>query len=185
MIKLPEDIELFKKLQEEDNTEFLNIIFFKYHDLLLTFAIFFLNKVDAEEIVSDIFFQLWQKRKQIHIKTTLKGYLLSTTRNKCINTLKKQHVLLERIAKLDYSTIAYIPISPDKSIEYEEIKKSIDFFIEKLPSKCKLIFKLSRENNLSYKEISNELDISINTVNTQMYRALKFLKEKIILDNIY
>ncbi|WP_303316716.1 RNA polymerase sigma-70 factor [Flavivirga abyssicola] len=184
MPKLPQDLELFKKLQEENSTEFLNIIFLKYHDILLTFAIRYLNKVDAEEVVSDIFFLLWQKRKQIHLKTSLKGYLLSTTRNKCINTIKRQHVLLEDIAKIDYTIIANTPIRPDQSIEYEEIKKLLDFFIEKLPSKCKLIFKLNRENNLSYKEISNELDISINTVNTQMYRALKFLKEKIIFDTV-
>ena len=171
------DLRLFLSLKE-NNRKSLNVIFLKYYDPLLAFGKNFLNENDAEEIVLDVFFNLWQKKEQLQIKDSLKAYLFASVRNGCINELNKKKLKTETIEKSFLHKQIKEQQQPDDILLYEEVKIRFNRLLEELPDQCKLIFKLSRDEQLSHKEISTILNISVNTVNTQIYRALKFFKSR-------
>ena len=171
------DIHLFLSLKENDRKS-LNVIFLKYYDALLAFSKNFLNENEAEEVVLDVFFNLWQKKCNLQIKTSLKSYLFAAVRNACLNEINKKKIHTETIERSNYVIEIQDQQQTDDLLLHEETKIKFNRLIEELPEQCKLIFKLSREEQLSHKEISAVLDISVHTVNTQIHRALKFLKSR-------
>lgn len=182
MTLLPDDIKLFKKVSDGDFIAF-ELLFKKYYTGLCVFAEHYVGEPDmAKEIVSDFFLKFWENRRNIQITKSVKNYLFTSIRNQCLRylehlkVLKKYRVYAEnRLKEIQYmnSISGDYPLANLISQEnVEEIETSID----NLPAKCKEIFKLSRFENLSYEEISAKLNISINTVRTQMSRALEKLR---------
>ncbi len=137
------------------------------------------NKEIAEDIVQDVFFKLWESRKKINIKISLKAYLNRMVFNESISYLRKNKALIDFSDELEVEDTSAIP---DELIEQKDLKKIIDSAINKLPPACKTIFLLSRIDELSYKQISEKLDISIKTVENQMGKALKILRQSIKYD---
>lgn len=172
-----EDIILWNDLKK-DNRIALNTLFFKYYNPLLNFAKTYIAENDAEEVISDIFFDLWVKRKTLNIEVSLKIYLYKMTANRCINVIRRDRkrkdliVGEEQGAEVDL----YTSLQPDAFLILSQTKQQLKELVDQLPLKCKTVFLLSRNDMLSHKEISDILNISINTVNTQLYRALKFLR---------
>ncbi len=182
MTRDQEDIVLWEKLKKGDHKS-LEILFLRYYDHLLALANSYLNNDDAEEVISDVFFQLWFKKEQINIRVSLKVYLYKATRNRCLNIIKHNKKKDEKIRSISEYNLHQDNDQPDQLLIYEQTKKQLEVFIEELPLQCKTVFRLSRYDDLSHKEISEILDISVHTVNTQMYRALKYLKSKLPLVN--
>ena len=150
-------------------------MFKQYYVQLTAFAHTYMHDIDlAESIVQNVFVKLWEKRKQYEINS-LKSYLMIAVRNSCHNELKrKQH---ERDLKLS--------VRPEDVIENANYSDSgtldrINQTIEKLPEQRKRIFKLSRLEGLKYREIAEKLNISPKTVEAQMGKALKFLRENLL-----
>ncbi|MEQ6122221.1 RNA polymerase sigma-70 factor [Reichenbachiella sp. MALMAid0571] len=149
-------------------------VFRAYYSQLAAFAYQYVSNSDlAEEIVQEMFGNLWEKADNITIKTSLKSYLYGSVRNACLNHLKhqkvkKQHEEYEK-GKSDYHEIDYL--------ELDELQDKIDEALNKLPAKCREIFELSRFEEMKYKEIAQELNISIKTVESQMGRALKVMRD--------
>lgn len=181
MVNNQADIDLFYRLKNGDKGA-LEVVFLKYYDPLFAFAKSFLNPNDAEEVVSDIFFQLWQKKEIIKIDVSLKGYLYAAVRNRCLNHIERNNKKNERLDQVEYQLSEKLDVQPDQLMMYREIQNELDFLIDQLPSQCKVIFKLSRDEELSHKEISKIMEISVNTVNTQIYRALKYLRSKLFTE---
>ena len=150
-------------------------MFKQYYVQLTAFAHTYMHDIDlAESLVQNVFVKLWEKRKQYEINS-LKSYLMIAVRNNCHNELKrKQH---ERDLKLS--------VRPDDIIENANYSDSgtlerINQTIEKLPEQRKRIFKLNRLDGLKYREIAEKLNISPKTVEAQMGKALKFLRENLL-----
>jgi RNA polymerase sigma-70 factor (ECF subfamily) len=156
------------------------LLFREYYGDLCSFACSFLKDLPAsEEIVQDIFFNLWTKRDVIEIKTSIKSYLYQSTRNRCLNTIKHIEVR-EKYKLFNEEQRSYNEsIEEDPMIE-SELAQRIENAIEALPRERKRIFKMSRYEGLKYREIAEELDISQKTVENQMGKALRFLKEQLI-----
>ncbi|UZO81314.1 RNA polymerase sigma-70 factor [Aquimarina sp. ERC-38] len=173
-----EDRLLWKNLKGGDRTS-LNAIFVKYYDVLLTFANAYITLNDAEEVVADIFFLLWSKRDQIEINLSLKVYLYKATKNRCLNVIKQRKDHSKLLDKVVHYELQCNDIQPDEMMIYQQTKNQLDDLINKLPKQCRIIFLLSRNDGLSHLEISKILNISPNTVNTQVYRAIKYLKSRI------
>ncbi len=168
------DINIFDKIKNGDEKAF-ELVFKEHYLHLVAFANTFLHDIDnAENIVQNIFVKLWENRNQYKI-SSLKGYLMIAVRNSCNNELKRLHH--ERTFQ--------------KSIENDELVESINFsdskvmdkissIINQLPEQRKRIFKLNRLEGLKYREIATKLNISPKTVEVQMGKALKFLRENLI-----
>lgn len=157
-----------------------NELFLHFYPSLQQFAFSFVkSKQLSEEVVSDVFIKIWEKRKTLHNITNLKLYLFTSTRNTAINYLKKkkgeQHILAE-----DYWVeLNSVYFDPEKLMITAEMVTRIHKAIQSLPPKCKLIFKLIKEEGLKYKEVATLLDLSVKTVENQMTLALKRIGSEI------
>lgn len=162
---------LLEQMQRGD-VEAFERIFKSYYPHLVLFAQRYLHDKDqSESIVQDIFVQLWEKRGEQEIKS-LKGFLVVSVRNRCQNELKHNKVVRAYQKNEASKHPAEWPEYKDR-FYIDKINEAID----KLPPQCKRIFKMSRLEGLKYYEIANKLDISPKTVEAQMGKALKFLRE--------
>lgn len=171
------DSQILEAIKRDDNGAY-EMVFREYYRPMTAYAFRFLgNLADSESIVQEVFLRLWQKRKEILITSSLQNYLFRSVKNHCIN-----HIEHEKI-KSGYQTMV-IKNESDRS-EYSEffleygLMKKIEAAIAALPEKRQEIFRLAREEGLKYREIAEQLNISIKTVETQMTLALKQLRESL------
>ena len=149
-------------------------IFRTYFPGLRNYAMRFAkNGEEAEEIVQEVFVQLWEKRDSIQLNTSIKSYLFRAVHNRCLNQIRNEKIRARHHDHIGI-TQAHSEFS-DAAIE-QDIKQQIYEAIGQLPEQCGRIFKLSRFEGLSYKEIAARLDISPKTVEVQMGKALKRLR---------
>lgn len=151
-----------------------------FHADLCRFAMQYVRDEDiAKEIVQDFFVNFWVKRETININTSISSYLYTSIRNRSLNYLRDN----KRFEKLDINreiadnTCDITEFSGE--MDDKDLNKNIMEAIEELPPNCKSVFKLSRDEQLSYKEIAAKLEISVKTVETQMGIAFKKLREKL------
>lgn len=137
------------------------------------------SKDIAEDIVQDVFIKLWEKRNSLTINASLKAYLFQSVVNQSINYNKKY-----RNAQIRESLFnAAISVDTDTTTEqmdYKETSVRIDTAIKSLPEACRMVFVLSRYEHLSYKQIAEHLQISVKTVESQMTKALKLLRNRLL-----
>jgi RNA polymerase sigma-70 factor (ECF subfamily) len=140
----------------------------------------YLSDLDqAEEIVQDIFFNFWSKRHNLQISTSLEAYLFRSVRNSCLNFLK--HLKVREQYKLaNEQSIKNEEKNVQDQVIALELQDKIDTCVEQLPPERKKIFKMSRYEGFKYREIADELGISIKTVEVQMGKALKFMREQLV-----
>ncbi len=134
-----------------------------------------LSDEDAENIVQDVFLMLWEKRHIVEVQISLTAYLFSLVKNKCIDYLRHKNVSQEFKEELNYKLSSLEEINQAFRSD-EEIEKFVTDAINKLPERCRVIFIKSRIEGKKYKEIAEELNISVNTVENQMSIALKKLR---------
>lgn len=172
-----EDIELFKKLKEGDGPAF-KVLFQKYYSVLCHFAFQFLHDSEmAEETVQELFVHLWEKRESLNIETSVKHYLFRSIRNQCLNQL--QHLKIRKQYADKVMESSHQEIDPEQYFMEVDLMKRIEKCIQSLPPKRQEIFRLSREQGLKYKEIADELNISVKTVEAQMGLALRHLRDEL------
>ncbi len=151
-------------------------VFHSYYSQLCAFAYQYLQDRDqSEEMVQDVFSNVWTKAGQIEVRTTVKSYLYGATRNACLNFLK--HEKIER--RYEHQEIKRVDYMETDFLELEELQNEIDAALSRLPDKCRQIFIMSRYEEKKYQEIADELGISVKTVETQMGRALKVMRESL------
>lgn len=149
-------------------------LFKRFYSPLCAFAYRYTENHDiAEEIVQDAFTYLWENSTRIEIRTTLESYLYGAVRNAALNHLKHMKVQEKYEAHAKHLELA----ETTDFAELDELEVAISDALSALPERCREIFEMNRQQGLKYKEISEKLDISIKTVETQMSRALKSLRE--------
>lgn len=137
------------------------------------------DKSRVEDIAQEIFTELWQKKESIFIHTSIPAYLRRMAISRALNHIRdtKKYNWDELDATSEsVQNLAIQPASAILALEESELKKVIDYAIQALPEKCRIVFLLSRNDELSYAEISRELNISTKTVENQIGKALKLLR---------
>lgn len=134
---------------------------------------------DAENIVQDVFLTLWERKEEIEISFTLTTYLFTLVKNRCLNFLR--HKLIEEEYNSQMKEELGFKLYALEAFDYsyqseEELQEIIRRALDTLPERCREVFIKSRIEGLKYKEISDELGISVNTVENQMVTALKKLR---------
>lgn len=176
--------ELIKGLQLGDKSTF-DFLFRGYYSGLCSYANTYLKSMDiSEEIVQEVFVRLWEKHNKIYIHTSIRAYLYQSVFNSCMNYIRGirssgfKHVDLEDVSVRNELMSMDLADAEFSQLFSEEIEKDLENAIRNLPDQCREIFRMCRLENLSYKEISNQLDVSRSTVKTQMSRAMnKLLKQ--------
>lgn len=166
-----DDIFLLRQIKEDDEAAF-KYLFDTYFTAVYRLAFFYLKKdTIAEEIALDVFTALWEKRKMIEIKLSMKAYLLASARNRTLNYLRdhEQDLAIDNLSPFD-SAIEEYPL------EMKELEQLINEAICALPDKCREVFLKSRMDNQSNKEIAADMSITVKTVEAQITKALKHIK---------
>ena len=175
--ELPEK-EIIDAVKAGDRAMWAEVIK-KYYTALLNFSMGFTKeKESAEELVQDVFVNVWSKRDYLNIDISLRAYLYRATRNHSLNYVKRRQF------EFDYQKGLANSITPYKNevedtYRFNEIEQALNDAIEALPTKRREIFKLSRYEDLTYKEIAEALEIPVRTVHYQIGLALKDLRDKL------
>jgi RNA polymerase sigma-70 factor (ECF subfamily) len=173
-----EELFIFNRVVDGDKEAF-RFFFEKYYpDLCNLVNIYVHDAVASEEIVQDIFIYLWEKKETIKISSSVKSYLFQASKNKSLNYLRDERKKLDIHQQLS-SRNNIDTEQPDSVMNANQLQEIIENAINKLPERSREIYLLAKEKKLSYKEIAQKLDISVKTVETQMSRALKSLREQL------
>ncbi len=157
----------------------LRAIFDEYYQYLFVVASQYIKDYDiSKDIVQDVFYELWKKRDRIDIQTSLKAYLRRATINRSLNWIKREQKLQWGDDYVDNQREDE-DISPQQRLELKDLQDIINHTINQLPERCRVIFKLSRIEQLSHKEISEQLNISTKTIENQMTKALKSIRKAV------
>lgn len=172
------DQQVFSDIQSGDTASF-EMLFKTHYDPLCRFALSYLQDPDdAEETVQAVFIGFWEKRQTIQVDTSLKAYLYRSVRNACLNEIKRVKV---RKLHADSMMVEGEPQSQpsDHLAIRQELEEKIQEALQALPEQCRLIFKMSRFEELKYQEIADQLNLSIKTVENQMGKALKIMRTQL------
>ncbi|MBO9571027.1 MAG: RNA polymerase sigma-70 factor [Chitinophagaceae bacterium] len=174
MIKSENIEELQQRIALYDDMQAYRQLFFVFYSPLVKFATGFVNSHEqAEEIVSDVFTKIWEKRASLNTIANLRVYLYISTKNTSLNYIAK-HRRVQNIGLDDIDIdLPSATLNPEQLMITAEVVNRVDAAIKSLPPRCKLIFKLIREDGLPYKEVAEVLNISVNTIDNQLAIAIK------------
>lgn len=169
------DKELLNLIKQGNNVAFQNL-YNKYWKKLFLYSFQILkDRQEAEDTVQEIFFSIWDKKSGLEINN-VSSYLISAAKYKAISKFKTDRINKEEIEQFeDYLTYNQV----EEFINFREVSDKINVLLNELPERCREIFYLSRIENLSNEEISQRLNISIQTVKNQITKALQMLRPKI------
>lgn len=172
---LTNEKELLTRLYNSDQQAFTDIYNLYWKKLFFVAAHKLHNLSEAEELVQDIFLDLWNRRHELQIQGNLSSYLAVCVKYKVINVLAKRN-LKARYQQHAYLTSSLADQSTIQTLQLEELKKQLMAETNKLPHKCRLVFELSRNDGYTQKQIANRLRISEKTVEAHLSRALRALR---------
>ena len=159
---------LLLELLKKDDEKVFSHLFESYYVPLCRYARLILkSEQPAEEVVMNVFIYIWENRTRIEIKSSLCAYLFRSVRNRCINYLR------------DNAPSVYLSDEENRDMEVEELNRFIEEAILSLPDKCRDVFLKSRNEEMSNREIAEQLNISVKTVEAQITKALKAIRSYI------
>ncbi len=169
---------LITKIQASDQSAFTEL-YNLFHKKIYCFILKYVRSEEmAKELTQMLFIKIWEKRKMLSTKKSVESQLFIVARNLTIDELRRmsrQETLKETYKKFNPSSI----YSLEEDLRYSELQNQVQNVIDQLPAKRKKIYQMSREEGLSYRQISSQLDISSKTVETQIRLALKTLRTKL------
>lgn len=169
--------DILEKFLLKDKKAF-ELIFKTYYQELCSFAKSYIHDADtAEGLVQELFVHLWDNMDRILIKTSLKSYLYQSVRNRAFNHLKHLKTRQEHADHSLRNSEQFTNV--EKQLELKDLQQKIDESLQKLPEKCRQVFIMSRQEGKKYREIAEELGISVKTVENQMGKALKTMRAEL------
>ncbi len=154
-------------------------LFKSHYSLLCSYANSFLKEVDAsEEVVQEVMYRIWTGRESLVIDTSMRSYLFRAVRNGCMNVIKHQGIRDNYRTSRENERPEFQRSQEDEMI-VTELEQKIREAIDNLPPERRKVFILSRYDGLTYGQIAEKLGISVKTVENQMGKALKSLREEL------
>ncbi|MEG2100892.1 RNA polymerase sigma-70 factor [Flavobacterium sp. FlaQc-28] len=172
---LNQDVILIDRLRNGDETALTELYNKFWQSLFMSSYNVLKDRELCEDIIQDIFMNIWHNREKLEIHISLKGYMYACARYQVFNHIRKNkdkiHVeLFDDLEKrFQYTT-------PETQLMHDELVYHINSIVENLPEKCQLVYKLSREEQLSHKEIAERLNISTKTVENHITKALHTIR---------
>lgn len=172
---MSEDLLLLKKMQQGDVSA-LEYFFQEYTDLLYYRALGYVKDTQvAEDVVQEVFIRFWDNRNKLEISISVLAYLTRSVINGCKNYL--EHMNVRRHYEQEYLAEASEIVLPDfDEEELNLLRERLQTFIESLPEKCREIFMLACVEGMKYREVAERLEVSVNTVKTQVKNAYAKLR---------
>lgn len=173
-----EDSDLIDAVQRGDKNAFARV-YRLYFSELCDFTFYITrNKEVAKELVQDTFLIIWEQREHWQPKGSIRSYLFRAAKNRSLDYLK--HVKVEREWQKTHQMDLRVVDADEEAVTQAELAAAIDKSVDELPEKCRIIFIMNRNQGFTYGEIAEIQGISQKTVETQIGRALKKLKESLV-----
>ncbi len=169
--------DLWNRIQAGDKSALKALFELHYNGICQTIHRYVADHALVEDLAQEVFVRFWEKRQQITIAVSVQAYLRRMAVNEALGWLRRnkrweeEEFHPEMSAALDYSA--------EEQYMHGEMERSIANAIDALPPKCRTVFQLSRFEELTYQEIADHMGISIKTVENQMGKALRLLRERL------
>ena len=176
-------IDRIFQLTKDEKNHFRNI-FQNYYQPLYHLSLSYLEDEDeAKGVVQDAFVKLWEIRNELRAGSNLRNFLFTLVKNNCLNILKRRQILLKhhetiRLMELHYQYESLDRMS-DNYLELKELQEKITVAVQNLPEHCRIVFEMSRFDELKNREIAEKLGISQKTVEAHLTKALKILRNEL------
>lgn len=161
------------------------LLFRKYYANLLFYATRIVGEDEAEDVVQDVFAELWRRQDSVEVGEQIQAFLYRAVYTRALNVIKHRDIQNSYEAVLmdihQQRVEFYQPDSNEvvKRIEDRELRRQLTEAINELPDKCKMVFKLSYLHDMKNKDIAEAMGISLRTVEAHMYKALKLLRDRL------
>lgn len=170
------DHQLLEGLRKGDQDAFDTIFRTHYPELVGAAERLLRGRGYAEEVVQDVMLELWRRRESISIDESLRAYLFRATRNRALNVIRHERVVDAAAPRAKSETVTQADAEPN--LLQGEIDRALADAMATLPPRCREIFELSRVEGLRYSDIATTLGLSVKTVEAQMGKALRLLREQ-------
>lgn len=159
-------------------------IFLEYYQPLFHLSRHYLDDEDeAKSIVQEAFMKLWEIRNDLDSNSNLKNFLYTLVKNNCLNIIKRKQIILKHHEKIRWMELHYQYESLSRIgndyLEFGELKEKIDAAISHLPEHCRMVFEMSRFEELKNREIAEKLGVTQKTVEAHLTKALKILRKEL------
>jgi RNA polymerase sigma-70 factor, ECF subfamily len=172
------DTLLVTMLRQNDKDAF-RVLYNRYSKKIYYFSLKYIgNNTEAEELVQSVFISVWEKRMSLDPDNSVKSYIYKAAVNYIYNFLKRK-AIRDRFIESEIKNGQDSSDNTYEQVFFNDLERSINSAVETLPPQQQKIFQLSHFDGLSHKEIAKKLDLSVRTVENQMYRALKIIKNNI------
>jgi len=166
------DSEIIGRIRNGDKQEFEKLFRSSYVSLVRYAKSILRDHDTAEEIVQELFFRLWQNRDKLNIESSLNGYLFRSVHNRSLHHIEHQQVVSRHAGEVAAVTeLSSEPVT--EAIYYSELQAKVARVLERLPERCRMIFRMSRFEGLKYNEIADKLAVNVKTVEADMGKALR------------
>ena len=170
---------------KEDFNITYKALFRKYYPNLIFYATRLVGEEEAEDVVQDVFVELWKRKDSMEIGDQIQAFLYRAVYTRSLNVLKHRNIesgYMAIVEEINQKRVEFY--QPDNNevirrIEDRELKKEIYDAINELPDKCKEVFKLSYLHDMKNREIADTMGVSLRTVEAHMYKALKYLRSRL------
>lgn len=174
----PPDREVLERLRAGDDAVFDALFRSHYPDLVGFAESFVRERAVAEDVAQEVMLELWRRRQSLVPEVSLRAYLFRATRNRALNHIRHERVAARVEPELLHTGPSAAP-SADRPMVEQELREAVDRAIALLPERCREVFELSRMQGLKYAEIAQVLEISVKTVEAQMGKALRVMREQL------
>ena len=169
-----DDLRLSELVKNKDSANAYSILYLRYYASLAAYASLFVGQMEADDITQNVLLDFWNKRKLLNIKDSLASYLFQSTRNRCLNLIKRDSLKYKMLSDLKLRLL-------DESVDFNrhdtsELKTLIMKALDDLPIEIRRAFEMSRFEGKTYKEIASETGVSVKTVEYRISQALRKLE---------
>lgn len=166
------DSDIIGRIRQGDKQEFEKLFRSSYVSLVRYAKTLLRDHDTAEEIVQELFFRLWQDRQNLRIESSLNGYLYRSVHNRSLHYIEHQKVVSRHAGEIIAGAeLTSEPVT--EAIYYSELQARVARVLERLPDRCRVVFRMSRFEGLKYNEIADKLAVSLKTVEADMGKALR------------
>ena len=176
----PSDKQLLQRMADSERQAFTLLYRRYWEELFITAARALRRKEEAADVVQDVFLSLWHRRNDLDVQGSLSAYLHTSVRYKCIHYVEKNITRRDYLIQFAESVRSSASKSAEINLQLKEIEQTVNKTVAKMPAKMQEVYKLSRQQHLSYKEISDSMSISVETVKKHIHHALHLIRKDLL-----
>lgn len=169
--------DILARLRNDDKSALRELFQEFYQPVCQAINRFIRDKSKVEDLAQEVFIRFWEKRHQIEINSSLPAYIRRMAINEALGYLRRNKYEDDR--EITPEMAPGTEDSAEEQFLHQELELRVRAAINELPPKCRMVFQLSRYEDLTYKEIADQMDISVKTVENQMSKALRILRERL------